>query len=204
MDELEGMTEEELQLLMELGIAPEQMDSIQRQRKTAEELRYGAGPQGRDTGRTFVAANPLEHLANGIQRYQAKKDMDRLGSEETALLGRTVEGRKTFYDMLRGKGRNSSVDPGAPNGDVPAIAERSLSELAGPTPVVSPSSGGGGGGGGGGGRGAAILDALTGGSRRGNGSGPLRRFKRGTPGMTPVEELNEEDLMRLRRSAGEY
>ena len=42
----------------------------------ADAIRGAAGPQGRNSGRVYSAANPLEHLASGIEKYRAKGDYD--------------------------------------------------------------------------------------------------------------------------------
>jgi len=41
----------------------------------AAELRNKSGAEGRQAGRVYVAANPLEHLASGLERNQARKDL---------------------------------------------------------------------------------------------------------------------------------
>jgi hypothetical protein len=74
---------------------------LDRQMAYAESLRDKAGPEGMGFGNstggsTFVAANPLSHLASGVEKYRAKKDIKRLEGVEQ-------QGLKTVIDMLRGK-----------------------------------------------------------------------------------------------------
>jgi hypothetical protein len=73
---------------------------IDDQRKQAELLRNKEGPTGiggigLSTGGTaYVAANPLSHLASGVEKYRAKKDLTRLREQEK-------EGNRTLLDLLR-------------------------------------------------------------------------------------------------------
>ena len=53
----------------------EEMDMLAKKRATAEALRYQEGPEGRQAGRVYVAANPLEHIGRGIQQYKAGKQL---------------------------------------------------------------------------------------------------------------------------------
>jgi hypothetical protein len=53
----------------------DEMDMLGKQRATAEALRYQDSPEGRQAGRVYVAANPLEHLGRGIQQYKAQKQL---------------------------------------------------------------------------------------------------------------------------------
>lgn len=53
-----------------------QGDIANEQMATAQALRGTATPEGRQAGRTYVAANPLEHIASGMKQYQGKQQMD--------------------------------------------------------------------------------------------------------------------------------
>lgn len=114
---LEDMTEEDLQKLVELGVIDEQMAENQRQMRLAEELRFQKGPEGRQAGRTYVAANPLEHLGTGIQQWQAQKRMGELEKQRGEMGQQQTEGRKSYWDVLRGMRRKpqdfSGVQPPA-------------------------------------------------------------------------------------------
>lgn len=113
--ELDDITPEELQALMELGVLPAELQENQRRRILAEERRYGKGSEGRTAGRVFVAANPLEHVRDAIQRYKAGKEMKGLDSGRGDILRGITGGRSVFANLLRGHGMGSPVGmPGAP------------------------------------------------------------------------------------------
>lgn len=97
------MTDEELDELVGLGVIGDDIAENIRQRRVAEELRYRAGPEGRQAGRTYVAANPMEHIGEAMQKYTAHKDMRRLDEERKVLGVDQTTGRRTFWDLLRRK-----------------------------------------------------------------------------------------------------
>ena len=86
------------------------MGGIDEQREQAMYLRNKEGPEGvgfgnSTGGTTFVAANPLSHLASGVEKYRAKKDIKRLRDEEK-------EGNRTIIDLLRNKKQEPEVGSG--------------------------------------------------------------------------------------------
>lgn len=101
MEDFENITDEEAQMLMELGIIPEQLDSLSSQIDQAQKLRNRKGPEGTYAGRVYVAANPLEHIAHAVQGIKAGRDIDRMRAEQQALLQRQVAGRSSYLDKLR-------------------------------------------------------------------------------------------------------
>lgn len=105
---LEGMTEEDLQKLVELGVINEDMAENARQMQMAEKLRYDtAGPEGRQAGRVYVAANPLEHIGRGMEQWNAQKRMGELDKEREVMQGQQTAGRQTYWDILRGMKRKT-------------------------------------------------------------------------------------------------
>lgn len=75
----------------------------------ADAIRTQAAPQGRQlSGNTYVAANPLEHLASGMQRYRANEDYkksrtarDTAMSDADAVRKRAMEQLVSRSDALR-------------------------------------------------------------------------------------------------------
>lgn len=102
-DPLEGMSEEEIQKLMELGVIPKQQDALAQQLAQATAVRNSPGPQGRDSGRVYTAASPLEHIAHVAQSIKAGKDMERIGKQQQASMEDQVRGRSQFLKMMYGK-----------------------------------------------------------------------------------------------------
>jgi len=55
-----------------------ELNCLDEQMAKAEALRNAPGPEGRDSGRVYTAANPLEHIGAGIQKYRAGRDMQQI------------------------------------------------------------------------------------------------------------------------------
>ena len=71
----------------EMAILAEQMG-------TAEALRDTPGAKGRQAGRVYVAANPLEHLSTLVKRRQGNKEVARVNEERDAALTREEQARQ--------------------------------------------------------------------------------------------------------------
>lgn len=93
----ESMTDEDAQMYAGMG-------DLVKQRGAAEAMRDTVDAEGRyvNQGRTFVAANPLEHLVVGLKRRKGKKDVQGIGEKQT-------KGRRSLIDLLRR--REEEVDP---------------------------------------------------------------------------------------------
>lgn len=70
----QDMSYEDLQSLAALGVSDEKLYELRRQMSRADAIRGQQGPQGATAGGIYVAANPLQHLAHGINQYRAGKD----------------------------------------------------------------------------------------------------------------------------------
>lgn len=101
--DLNGLTDQEIQDLMDLGIIPDQQDALKQQMATAEQLRYHNQPEMRQGQRVSTAANPLEFAVNAWQGIQAGKDLNKLKDQQAELLRKQSEGRGLFYKKLRGE-----------------------------------------------------------------------------------------------------
>ena len=87
-----------------LGTYGDQMEvgALEKQMAQAEALRMDT-PEGRQAGRTYVAANPLEHLGKGIGDYKLMK-------QRKASDAAQAEIRKRIGENVASYGRNN---PGA-------------------------------------------------------------------------------------------
>lgn len=74
---------------LELGGLDEQM-------ARAEALRNAPTPEGRQAGRVYVAANPLEHLGRGIGQYRQGRKMEDIEKKRGEARGRIGENVKTY------------------------------------------------------------------------------------------------------------
>lgn len=101
---LDELTDEELQQLMDLGIIPDQLGNLDKQMATAEALRYAEAPGVTSSrGGYTTAASPLEHLARVVGGIKGGKELNKLRGEQSDLLGKQVSGRTLFANKLRGK-----------------------------------------------------------------------------------------------------
>jgi hypothetical protein len=110
--DLSQLPPEVLAKLIELSTKDDEMGLLNQQLGYAEMLRDTAMPEGRDAGRVYVAANPLEHLGAGIQRYRGMKDVKDLREKQQGVLGDQRSGRMTMADLLRGAlGKKQTTAP---------------------------------------------------------------------------------------------
>lgn len=122
MDEL---SDEEVNMLISLGIVPDKSKSLDDQLASAQALRADAmhGPEMRGNYRVQTAANPLEFLAKGIQGYRAGKDIKDIQGQQQDLMSQTTDARKAFFEALRRK----RVEP-----EMEEIDELDPSKIGGP------------------------------------------------------------------------
>jgi hypothetical protein len=80
-----------------LGTYGDQMElgAMDAQMAQAEALRQ-ATPEGRSTGRVYVAANPLEHIGKGIGDYKLMKKRQQYEKDSAATRGRIGENVKLY------------------------------------------------------------------------------------------------------------
>lgn len=115
--DLENLTPEQIQQLVALGVIPDKQGDLSQQYEIANQLRSQATPDMRGNGRVMVAANPLEHLGTGLQRYAGQRDMKRIEGEQDALRKQQTAGREMF---LRNYLFPAGPRPQSINGQVPA------------------------------------------------------------------------------------
>jgi hypothetical protein len=112
----EEMSDEDIALLKELGILPEKLGALDQQIAEAMFLRDRPWQaQGRDTGRVYVAANPMEHIGEFMQKARSKTELKKLRDLQEAGLKTMGEARGTVLDRwLRGRGKGAATPPIAP------------------------------------------------------------------------------------------
>jgi len=76
----------------------QEISALERQMAAAEALRQPT-PEGRQAGRVFVAANPLEHLGKGIGDYRLMKQRQANEAAQAAA-------RKRIDENVRAYGKN--------------------------------------------------------------------------------------------------
>ena len=111
MENWEGLPPELIASLVSGSFTEEELAEIAAKIQSAEGMRdqafaAGGGPQGRQAGNVFVAANPLEHVGNAMQGYGAMKRADKYTAEQ-GKLREAERGRiQQTIDALRPKPQN--------------------------------------------------------------------------------------------------
>lgn len=114
-------TPEQLQQLIALGAIPDEQKDMDLQMIQAQKLRNTESPQGQLAGRVYVAANPLEHLAAGIDKYQGAKQMKKLYGQNRDMRTRQTDARMLYLQKMMGAGGQPPM--GTPPGSRPPMAQ---------------------------------------------------------------------------------
>lgn len=99
-----GMTQEEIDQLIALGIIPAQITQGEADIERAQLLQDTPTPQGRTVRNIYTAANPLEHIGAGMQRYRGQQDEARVRETIDKLRQQQTAGRGAFYDAYANRG----------------------------------------------------------------------------------------------------
>lgn len=124
MEDLDNLSEEDLQKLISLGVIPDEQSSLEDQIKQAQMVRNRQGPEGTYTRGMYVAASPLEHIARAMEGIKAGRDLKDLRSQQQGLLQQQNEGRMSYMVALlgrlrMGRGKHSYSMPNPRMADVP-------------------------------------------------------------------------------------
>ncbi len=92
-------SEEELAQLVELGVVPDEMLENFRRQRAAEEAASMGPPEGRRAGGSYVAANPLEHIASAGSRVAALMKLKQLRQQHEELVGKKRQGYQTMQGI---------------------------------------------------------------------------------------------------------
>lgn len=103
MDDLDNLSEEDLQKLIGMGIIPDEQASLEDQIKQAQMVRNRSGPEGTYTRGMYVAASPLEHIAHAMEGIKAGKDLKNLRAQQQGLLEQQNQGRMSYLEALLGR-----------------------------------------------------------------------------------------------------
>lgn len=98
--DLEDLDPALLEQLISMGVIDDQQGILAEQIAQADYMRSAPGPEGRDSGRIYTAANPLEHVGNFMQKYAAHRDLKDLRKQQQDLLQQQTQGRQDFLDAL--------------------------------------------------------------------------------------------------------
>jgi hypothetical protein len=144
MELIGSMSEEEAKEFFRMMGYPEEMAILAKELSTGEAQAAEAGPQGRQTSRLYVAANPLEHLGTALRRYQGQQRADAARERQQEITG----ARQRGLDILAGRAWQTGQPPAPaaapPPGSAPAApATPAGAALRGgpqtpPTPAPTP------------------------------------------------------------------
>jgi phytoene/squalene synthetase len=110
--DLEGLSPEMIQQLVELGVVDEESAQLGGQLQQANAIRNSPLPEGRDSGRVYTAAHPLEFAATAAKSIMAGKDAKKLQEKQAALLEKQTATRRQYIEQLM----NQQPQPQVPQG----------------------------------------------------------------------------------------
>ncbi len=98
------LTPEDIQMFMDMGVSQDKIAALQKQMDTAQAVRGQAGPEGRAYGGVYTAANPLEHIGDFMQKYQANKQMKGYENDLQHLQMQNQVNRANILNSMSGGG----------------------------------------------------------------------------------------------------
>lgn len=104
-DKLKNLSVEELKMLMDSGLIDQKQARIALKLKEAKAVRGEKsirGTRGIGRGNIYVAASPLEHLAQGIRKYKSKGEIKGLEEEQVTLDEEDSLAREKFWEIRQG------------------------------------------------------------------------------------------------------
>jgi hypothetical protein len=114
-DIIATMTPDELQALLDGTLAGPRGALAQGDWAQAQQMSETQQPGGRNLGYTYVAANPLEHMAAAIKQGMGYSDMRDARAQQSAQLDKQGTGLAQYLAMFQRGGRPlpvASQDPG--------------------------------------------------------------------------------------------
>jgi hypothetical protein len=133
-DYLNSLTQEQIDAMIASGEIPAESELLQEQLAQAKALRNKAMPEGRQAGRVFVAASPLEALATGISNVKGQQGIEAAQAGQKALVGKDSAGARAMLSGMLGasairKKRRKMVESVPTPGEIqaPQMVEDDLS-----------------------------------------------------------------------------
>lgn len=98
---LRDLSPQELEALISASTADDERGVLAGREAMAVSEMNLPTPQGLRVGGTYVAANPLEHVATALRRGRGRKDYAALGAGQDAITGRKQAMARSFLEMLK-------------------------------------------------------------------------------------------------------
>ena len=97
----QGISEELIAAILEGGIGQQEQEDLMGDTRMAYERLSGrSAPQGRHTGATFVAANPLEYMGKMANDYVDRQDLEGYRDERGALAEQRRDRLKQYFAAM--------------------------------------------------------------------------------------------------------
>lgn len=106
-----GYTQEALEAMFQAGVVPDEVKLIMKQYEQASAMRDAPGPQGRAAGNVYMAANPLEHIGAGVQKYRAGRQKQDAQQQHAEAMRRMAEGRMQGIPQQGGPVQGTPITP---------------------------------------------------------------------------------------------
>ena len=107
---LEGLDPDVLQKLMDLGVVDDEQAQQMLKMQDAQSKRATPTPQGMEVGGTYIAANPLQHMATAIRQWQGEKGIKDVYTGLEDLTGKKRTGLAEIIRLWKGRGAQPVPD----------------------------------------------------------------------------------------------
>ena len=109
--EIQNLSPQEVQQLMELGIIPSKLEQSQSDLLRSQSMQDSPTPQGRAVGNIYRAANPLEHLATALRRFKGLSDERAARQQADKLRADQTSARRAFLNAYMNRGTRPAMNP---------------------------------------------------------------------------------------------
>jgi hypothetical protein len=109
---LESLDPETLQRLMDMGVLDDQQSQELLKMQRGQADLGTATPQGMEVGGTYVAANPLQHMATAIRQWKGQKGIDEAFKGMGDITEKKRRGIGDIIRLWQGKKTDESQDYG--------------------------------------------------------------------------------------------
>lgn len=118
-----SLSSDDIKQVLSAGEISGKQALIAQQMKQAQALRDATVPEGRHAGGMYVAASPLEGLANAAGKFAGAYQQRQLNDQSSALLAQQTADRKKYFDILRQSQQSAAGVPSATGGDIAGVPQ---------------------------------------------------------------------------------
>lgn len=103
-----------LQKMVDAGLFDERSAPLQQQLSMGKNMMATPMATGQNVGNTYVAASPLEHIANAVRQAYGARQTSQAIQGENALADQRGQGRLAYLKLLAQQGQPPQPMPGTP------------------------------------------------------------------------------------------